>query len=57
MSGRRGAVDLLLLLDIHELTTDRCELGCRIAAQPHGLTREQCLAILRQALDPASLRP
>ena len=57
MSGRRGAVDLLLLLRLHELTTDRDEFGCGVASQPHGLTREQCLAIFRKALEPASIRP
>ena len=46
-----------MLLDLRELTKDRCELRCRVAAQPNGLTCKQCFAILRQALEPASFRP
>ena len=56
MAGHRGAVNPLLLFDLRELTMDLCELRCRIAAQPHGLTRKQCFAILGQALKLASLR-
>ena len=48
---------LLLLLDLRELTTNRCKLRSRVAGQPRDLTCEQGFAILGQALEPAPLRP
>ena len=56
MPERCGAMDFLLRLDLHELTSNRRELGRRIACQPDGLPGEQRLPVLGKALEAAPVR-
>src|SRR5690606_23508175 len=56
MPRRCGAMDLLLRLDLHELTSNRCEHGRRVAGHPNRLPCEQRLTVLGKALEAAPVR-